>query len=160
MNRMKSEHIAVRTRIRTTEVQFRRLHQAIEQAFTNFKQQPAPESESPPTSPPDICAAFRAAAIADRPALVKQWLEIVCVLQVHVTRTVDGDYKVKFDPKPSPGQLLFLTGAAQLIRLQQLDQTVQYDNLETNQPSQMKLKEFVKHVQTGAWLLKPTPLLV
>src|SRR6185295_16249996 len=39
MNRMKSEQTAVRTRIRTAEVQFRRLHQGLDQAFTNLQTQ-------------------------------------------------------------------------------------------------------------------------
>src|SRR5438309_12116177 len=42
MNRMKSEQTAVRTRIRTGEVQFRRLHQGLDQAFTNLQRQSAP----------------------------------------------------------------------------------------------------------------------
>src|SRR6185436_10343025 len=41
MNQMKSEQTAVRTRIRTAEVQFRRLHQGLEQAFTNLPKQSA-----------------------------------------------------------------------------------------------------------------------
>jgi hypothetical protein len=37
LNQMKSEQTAVRIRIRTADVQFRRLHQGLEQAFTNLK---------------------------------------------------------------------------------------------------------------------------
>jgi hypothetical protein len=155
MNRMKSEQIAVRTRIRTAEVQFRRLHQGLDQAFTNFKRQSAADSKSPTTSPPGFLAPFQAARIADRPEIVKEWFEIEAVFKVHVSRGTDGGYKIKFDPKPPLGRLYFLTTTAQVILLQQLDQVVLFEDLETGQDSEMKLKEFVKHVQSGAWLLKP-----
>src|SRR5437762_8731074 len=39
MNRMKSEQTAVCTRIRTTEVQFCRLHQGLDQEFTSLRRQ-------------------------------------------------------------------------------------------------------------------------
>src|SRR5688572_23019512 len=71
MNRMKSEQTAVRTRIRTAEVQFRRLHQGLEQAFTNLKQESPPEtSQMPGGTPPFFLAPFKAAAIAQRPEIV------------------------------------------------------------------------------------------
>src|SRR5256885_1484135 len=44
MNQMKSEQTAVRTRIRTAEVQFRRLHQGLDQAFTNLQRQADPST--------------------------------------------------------------------------------------------------------------------
>src|SRR5947208_8876154 len=50
VNRMKSEQIAVRTRIRTAEVQFRRLHQGLDQAFTNFQRQPALQKQPGPAT--------------------------------------------------------------------------------------------------------------
>src|SRR5882724_8423597 len=69
MNRMKSEQTAVRTRIRTAEVQFRRLHQGLDQAFTNLQREPAPAtSEMPIALPSGFLAPFKAAMIADRPA--------------------------------------------------------------------------------------------
>jgi hypothetical protein len=153
MNRMKSEQTAVRTRIRTTEVQFRRLHQGLEQAFTNFKHQPA-ASESPTALPAGFLAPFQAASVADRPEIVKQWFEIEAALTVHVRRGAEGGYKIKFDPQPPLGRLYFLTATAQVILLQQLNQVVLFEDLETGQDHEMKLAEFVKRVQRGAWLLK------
>src|SRR5207249_10933485 len=50
MNQMKSEQTAVRTRIRTAEVQFRRLHQGLDQIFTNFQRLPALPRQSAPTN--------------------------------------------------------------------------------------------------------------
>jgi hypothetical protein len=43
----------------------------------------------------------------------------------------------------------------QVILLQQLNNIVLFEDLETGQAREMKLKDFVKHVQSGAWLLKP-----
>src|SRR5205814_667977 len=61
MNQMISEQTAVRTRIRTAEVQFRRLHQGLDQAFTNFQRQSAPAtSELPIALPSGFLAPFKA----------------------------------------------------------------------------------------------------
>lgn len=157
MNRMKSEQIAVRTRIRTTEVQFRRLHQGLEQAFTSRKNQSATDSESPSPSRSSFLASFKAAPIADRCEIVKQHFEIEAVIKVNLSRAAEGGYKIKFDPKPPPDRDFFLTKTAQLIRLRQLHQVVRFEELETGQDSEMPLKDFVKHVQSGAWLLKSGP---
>jgi hypothetical protein len=56
---------------------------------------------------------------------------------------------------PPPNRLYFLTKTAQLIRLHQLTDVVLIEDLELGQNREMKLVEFVKHVQSGAWLLKP-----
>src|SRR5690349_1045192 len=70
MNRMKSEQTAVRTRIRTAEVQFRRLHQGLDQAFTNLQRQSAPKNCEPSAAlPSSFLAPFKAAATADRPQI-------------------------------------------------------------------------------------------
>ena len=160
MNRMKSEQIAVRTRIRSAEVQFRRLHQGVEQAFTNLKKPSAPTSptsQSPTTLPADFLVPFKVAMVAERPKIVKEWFEIESVLKVNVTRAPEAGYKIKFELKPPLNRLYFLTGTAQVIRLRQLNNVVLFEDLETGQDSEMKLKELVKHVQSGAWLLKPRP---
>jgi hypothetical protein len=157
MNRMKTEQIAVRGRIRSAEIQFRRLHQGLEQIFTNLKRPPAATSQSPATSPAGFLATFQAAAPADRPAIVKEWFEIESVLTVNVRRGPEGRYKIKFDPQPPLGRLYFLTASAQVIRLQKLDQVVLLEDLETGQNMEMTLKDFVKHVDRGAWLLQPAP---
>ena len=157
MNRMKSEQTAVRTRIRSAEVQFRRLHQALEQAFTNLKTQSAAASKLPTTAPAGFLAPFKAATVADRPEIVKEWFDIESVIKVNVSRGAEGGYKIRFDPHPPPGRLYFLTMTAQIILLQQLNNLVLFEDLETGQDREMKLKEFVKHVQSGAWLLKPAP---
>lgn len=156
MNRMKSEQIAVRTRIRTTEVQFRRLHQGLDQAFTNSQNQPAPAaSEVPLRLPSGFLARFKAAAIADRPEIVKEFFEIETALEVTVSRGTKAGYDIKFDPMPPLDRLYFFTKAAQVVRLQQLGNVVVIQDLETGEDSEMKLVEFVKHVQNGVWLLKP-----
>jgi hypothetical protein len=155
MNRMKSEQTAVRTRIRTTEVQFRRLHQALEQAFTNFKTQSAAASKSPTSSPSDFLSSFTAATLAGRPEIVKEWFDVESILKVNVSRGAEGGYKIKFDPSPPPGRVYYLAMTGQVILLQQLNNIVLFEDLETGQAREMKLKDFVKHVQSGAWLLKP-----
>jgi hypothetical protein len=156
MNRMKAEQTAVRTRIRTAEVQFRRLHQGLDQAFTNLKSQPAVAAfEITVAVPSGFPAAFKAAIIADRPKIVKENFDVETVLEVHVTRGVKEGYDIKFDPLPPLGHLYFLTKTAQIIVLEQLSNVVLIQDLETGQKSEMKLVEFVKHVQSGAWLLNP-----
>src|SRR5205814_1700167 len=85
MNRMKSEQTAVRTRIRTAEVQFRRLHQGLDQAFTNLQRRSAPAtSEMSIGFPANFLAAFKAATTTDRPQIVKQYFDIEAVLSVSV----------------------------------------------------------------------------
>lgn len=156
MNRMKSEQTAVRTRIRTAEVQFRRLHQGLDQAFTNLQRQPAPAaSETPLALPSDLLARIKAAMPADRPEIVKEYFDIETVLKVSVSRGTKAGYEIKFDPLPPLNRLYFLTKTAQVIRLQQLSNVVLIQDLETGQETEMKLVEFVKHAQSGAWLLKP-----
>jgi hypothetical protein len=157
MNRMKSEQIAVRTRIRTAEVQFRRLHQGLEQAFTNFKRQSAAAPGPPAVLPSGCLAPFKAAVIAKRPEIIKEWFDVEAVVKVQVSRGAEGGYKIKFDPKPPLHRLYYLTVTAQLILLQQLDQDVLFEDLESGQDREMKLKDFVKHVQRGVWLLKSAP---
>lgn len=155
MNQMKSERTAVRTRIRTAEVQFRRLHQGLDQAFTNLQRQSSPAtSEMPIALPPGFLAPFKAAMIADRPAIIKEYFDTDTVIKVSVSKGKTG-YDIKFDPMPPAGCLYFLTKTAQVIRLEQLSHAVLIQDLETGQKSEMKLVEFVKQVQSGAWLLKP-----
>jgi len=155
MNRMKSEQTAVRTRIRTAEVQFRRLHQGLDQAFTNFQRQPAAAtSRKPALLAPDFLELFKAGAIAQRPQLVKEYFDIETVLKVHVSRGASGGYDIKFEPLPLLDRLYFFMKTAQLMRLEQLSPVVLVHNVQTDQQSEMKLSEFVRHVQSGAWLLR------
>jgi hypothetical protein len=156
MNRMKSEQIAVRTRIRTAEVQFRRLHHGLDQAFTNLQKSLDPvNSETSLALPADFSATFKETAIEDRPQLVKDCFDIETVLTVKVRRGTQGGYDIKFDPMPSLNRLYFLTKTAQVIGLQQLGKLILFADLETGKDGEMKLVEFVKHVQSGVWLLKP-----
>ena len=156
MNRMRSEQIAVRTRIRTAEVQFRRLHQGLDQTFTNLQNQPAPATPKPtPPLPAGFLARFQAATIADRPELIKEHFDVEAVLKVHVSRGTKTGYDIKFDPLPSPGRLYFVTQTGHLNCLEQLSSVVLLQDLETGQTNELKLVEFVKLVQGGAWLLKP-----
>jgi hypothetical protein len=157
MNRMKSEQIAVRTRIRTAEVQFRRLHQGVEQAFTNLtlKRQLDATSEASLPLPSSFLVAFKAATVADRSEVLKEWFDIESVVKITISRDAKAGFKIKFDSKPPLDRLYFLSMTAQVIRLQKLNPIVLFENLETGQNSEMKLKEFVKHVQNGVWLLKP-----
>jgi hypothetical protein len=160
MNRMKSEQTAVRTRIRTAEVQFRRLHQALDQTFTNLQRQPGPAAEQPsaapepPALPSGFLLRFKAALPAVRPALVQECFEIEAVLQVRVSRGASAGYDIKFDPLPPPGRLYFFADTGQLTRLDQLGPLVHLQDLETGQTIELKLVDFVKLVQSGAWLLR------
>ena len=153
---MKSEQTAVRTRIRTAEVQFRRLHQGLDQDFTNLQRPSAPAtSEMSIALPSGFLGPFKVATIADRPEIVKKHFDIETTLKVNVSRGTKAGYDIKFDPMPPLNRFYFLTTTAQLICLQQLSNLVLIQDLETGQNSEMKLIEFVKQVQSGAWLLKP-----
>jgi hypothetical protein len=158
MNRMKTEQTSVRTRIRTAEVQFRRLHQGLDQAYTNLQRQPvAAAAVSQPALPVDFLPRFKAAAIADRPEIVKEFFDIETVLQVHVTRGAQAGYDIKFEPLPPLDRLYFLTKTAQVLRLEQLSHVVVIQDVETGNSSEMKLVDFVKLVQSGVGLLKLRP---
>lgn len=154
MNRMKSEQVAVRTRIRTAEVQFRRLHQGLDQAFTNFQRQPAKAAAETPGLPSGFLLRFRAAMTAVRHEIVKEFFDIETALKVDVSRGAKGGYDIKFDPMPPLDRLYFLSKTAQVIRLEQLTNIVVIEDVEIGEKSEMKLVEFVKQVQSGAWLLK------
>jgi hypothetical protein len=156
LNRMKSEQTAVRTRIRIAEVQFRRLHQGLDQAFTNLQRQPAPATfKTPVALPAGFLAPFKAAMIADRPAIVREYFDIDTVLKVSVSRGARAGYDIRFDPLPPLDRLFFLTLTAQVVRLQQFSDVALVQDVETGQKSAMTLVEFVKQVQSGAWLLTP-----
>jgi hypothetical protein len=155
MNRMKSEQVAVRTRIRTAEVQFRRLHQGLDQAFTNSQRQAAKAATETTGLPAGFFLRFRAAMTAERPAVVKEFFDIETALKVDVSRGAKGGYDIKFDPMPPLDRLYFFTQPAQIVRLEQLSNLVLIQDLESGAKSEMKLFEFVKQVQSGAWLLKP-----
>jgi hypothetical protein len=161
MNRMKSEQVAVRTRVRTAEVQFRRLHQGLDQAFTNLQREPgfqkrsaAAASGSAKALPSDFLVRFKAAMPAQRPEVVKAFFDIETVLKVDVSRGRKGGYDIKFDPLPPLERFYFFTQTAQVIWLEQLGNAVVSEDLESGQRSEMKLVEFVRQVQGGAWLLE------
>src|SRR6478736_4180647 len=72
MNRMRAEQTAVRTRIRTAEVHFRRLHQGLDQTYTNLQSQPTQATSKLPIAlPADFLVRYKAAMPADRPEIVK-----------------------------------------------------------------------------------------
>ncbi len=147
ITRMRAEQTAVRTRIGTAELHFRRLHQGLEQAFTNLKRKPV--SGLPPTFLP----AFKAALPADRPAVVREHFASLAAVSVTVRRGKTSGYEIEFSPRPPQGSLLFLTSTAELIRLHELAELVVVQNLETGQRSELRLVEFVKLIQSGAWQL-------
>ena len=156
MNQMKAEQTAVRIRIRTADVQFRRLQQGLEQAVTNL-QRPSSgaTSETSTDLPAGFLVPFKAAGFADRSAIVKEFFATDAVLKVSVSRGTKAGYDIKFDPLPPVGRLFFLTKTAEVIRLEQLSNVVLIQDSETGQKSEMKLVEFVKQVQCGVWLLQP-----
>ena len=153
INRMKSEQVAVRQRIGIAEVQFRRLQQGLDQAYTNLQRHTRPASKSTSAMPAEFLAAFAAAPLADRPAVVKASFESLTVVNVTVRRGKNVGYDIQFDPLPPPGSLLYLTTTAEVVRLEQLGDEVVVQDLETDATSELKLASFVKLVQSGVWLL-------
>jgi hypothetical protein len=156
MNRMKAEQTAVRTRIRTAEVTFRRLNQGLDQAFTSLQRQPAPAvTELPPALPSDFLQRFKAAMPADRSEVVRKYFDVESVLKVQVSKGATTGYDIRFDPLPPLNRLYYLTQTGQVIRLRQLSNVVLVQDLETSENTEMKLVEFVKQAQNGVWLLQP-----
>lgn len=156
MNRMKSEQTAVRTRIRTAEVQFRRLHQGLEQAFINLQRPPAGATSGMPLGlPADFLARFAAATMAQRPAIVQEYFETDTVIKVSVSRGATAGYEIKFDPTPPLERLYYVTQTGQVICLEQLGNVVLVHDAETGRKHELKLVDFVKQVQSGVRLLKP-----
>ena len=157
MNRMKSEQTAVKTRIRTAEVQFRRLHQGLDQAFTNLQSAPKQvqaNSEMAIDLPAGFLARFQAASLAERPEIVRACFEVEAELTVQVSRGAQGGYDIMFDPRPVMERLYFFTLTGQVIRLQELGNVVVIQDVETDEGREMKLAEFVRQVQGGAWMLR------
>jgi hypothetical protein len=156
MNRMRAEQTAVRTRIRTAEVHFRRLHQGLDQAYTNLQRRPAIKDSLPEIAlPSEFVVSFKNATVSNRPEIVKAFFEIESRLTVDVTRSTKTGYDIRFSPVPPAGRLYFLTDTAQVVRLEKLGKVVTLHDAENSQLTDMKLVEFVKHVQSGVWLLKP-----
>jgi hypothetical protein len=149
MNRMKAEHVTVRSRIATAELHFRRLHQGLDQAYTNLQSQPVPRRG------PSFLASFMAAPLAERPALVKERFESITVIEATIKRSQTGGYAVQFAPRPPRGSLLFLTTIGEIVRLHELGAHVVVEDLETGSQSEMKVASFVKLVQAGVWQLEP-----
>ncbi len=147
MSRMKSEQVAVRSRIATAEVHFRRLHQGLDQAFANLKSQPIPGV------PRSFLAAFKAATLADRPALVKECFASSTPLDVTIKRSPAAGYEIQFAPRPPRGSLLFVPATGEMVRLHELGIQVVVEDLETGAKSEMKVGNFVKLVQSGVWML-------
>jgi hypothetical protein len=179
LNRMKSEQVSVRTRIATAEVHFRRLHQGLMQACTNLLSQPAPEKPAPEQPAPEnsapaqlaqehaspFLAEFAAAPVADRPALVRQHFASITPVEVTIERREPAGYEIQFAPRPPRGSLLFLLETGQLVRLHELGAIVVTENLTTGSQSEgsrseMKIGQFVKLVQAGAWLVDRSSLPV
>lgn len=153
INRMKSEQVAVRQRIGIAEVQFRRLQQGLDQAYTNLQRHARPASKLSPAASLDFLTSFAAAPLADRPTIVKHSFESVTVVNVAVRRGKIAGYDIQFDPPLTTGSLLFLTTTAEVVRLAQIGDEVVVQDLETDATSELKLASFVKLVQSGVWLL-------
>lgn len=173
LNRMKSEQVSVRTRISTAEVHFRRLHQGLVQACVNLLSQPVPgkADEKPDAKPaPEnhakhspFLAEFAAAPAAERSALVRQHFGSITPVEVTIERREPAGYEIRFAPRPPSGSLLFLLETGQLVRLLELGAIVVTESLATGgqsegrqsdgSQSEMKIGQFVKLVQAGAWLI-------
>jgi hypothetical protein len=145
----------VRTRVRSAEVQFRRLHQSLDQAFTNLQRQPVrPATAAEVDLPPGFLAIFKSAPEGERAKIVQEHFGIEAAISVSVSRGSKQGYDVKFDPLPPLNRLYFLTKSGEVVSLRQLGNTVVMQDIDSRQQTEIKLVEFVKHVQAGVWLLK------
>ena len=62
---------------------------------------------------------------------------------------------VTFDPALETGRFCFLLDPGRIIRIDGVGKVLDIYDPEEGQKQAMPLKDFVKHVQSGAWLLRP-----
>jgi len=184
LRKMHAEHSGVRTRVQLVKAQLRRLRVGLDHLDKLRESRPVaseePASERPAVQeqsgdttepsvsetvqdqaqlPPGFLEALQAARDPQgRPDVVKQYFEVEAELTVEVRRE-DGRNRAYFAPfvLPPMNRFYFLLETAQIILALHLKTAkvlhVHYPETDKSEP--MPLKEFVKHVRKGVWLLRP-----
>jgi hypothetical protein len=74
---------------------------------------------------------------------------------MEIAQTAERRMTVRFDPALETGRFHFLLDAARIIRIDGVGKVLDIYDPEQDQRQAMPLKDFVRHVQGGAWLLRP-----
>ncbi len=180
IRKMTAEHAGVRSRVELVRAQLRRLRVGLDQ-IVNSADKPAVSPASaetepsagetcPPSVPPSVAAphplpadcrqALQAAGDREaKEAVVRQYFEVEAELSAEI-RTIQGRKRVSFQPFPLPplDRLYFLRETAQIILAQGLTaKALSGRDPQTGDEILLPIKDFVRHVRKGVWLLQPKP---
>jgi hypothetical protein len=184
LRKMHAEHSGVRTRVQLVKAQLRRLRVGLDHLDKLRTSQPVaseePASDSPvqeqsgdttepsvsetvqdqPPLPPGFLEALEAAPDPQgKSDVVKQYFEIEAKLTVEVKKGEDGRNLAHFTPfvLPPMNRFYFLLDTARIILALHLKtaKVIHVHYPETDKSEPMPLKEFVRHVRKGVWLLRP-----
>ena len=181
IRKMHAEHTGVRTRVQLVRAQLRRLRTGLDQ-LEKMTGSRAVESESERTEvqeraaesievsspqtiqgprqlPPGFLESFEAVRDSQgRAEVVQQYFEIEAKLEVEIRRE-GGQDRVSFAPflVPPMNRFYFLLDTSQIIRTRRarIVDVIHVHYPDTGKSERMSLKDFVKHVRNGVWLLRP-----
>jgi hypothetical protein len=180
IRKMHAEHTGVRTRVQLVRAQLRRLRGGLDQlermagskaAESASKspevQQQAAESievsapqtiRGPRTLPPGFLESFQAARDPQgKVEVVQRYFDVEATLEAEI-RSEGGRDRVLFAPFPVPptNRFYFLLDTAQIVRTRraQIVNAVYVHYPDTGKNERMPLKDFVKLVRSGVWLLR------
>jgi len=179
IRKMHAEHTGVRTRVQLVKAQLRRLRGGLDQ-LERTAGSPAEEREEGPEVqeqaaesipatapqpiqgprplPPGFLESFQAARDPQgRTEVVQRYFDVEAQLEVEIRREGGRD-RVLFAPFPVPpaNRFYFLLDTAQIIRTRRakIVNVVHVHYPDTGKSERMPLKDFVKHVRNGVWLLR------
>jgi hypothetical protein len=181
IRKMLAEHTGVRTRVQLVRAQIRRLRGGLDQwekmagspgvkaerespeiqerAAESIRVSAPPTIQGPLQLPPGFLESFQAARDPQgRTEVVRQYFEVAAKLEVDI-RKEGGQDRVCFAPfsVPPMNRFYFLLDTAQIIRTRRakIVDVVHVHYPDTGKNERMPLKDFVKHVRNGVWLLRP-----
>lgn len=108
-----------------------------------------------PPLPSGFLDAFKAADPKRRPAIIKQYFDVEGEPRMEMLQTAERRMTITFDPPLETGRFWFLLDAARIIRVDEVGKVLEIYDPEKDREEAMSLKDFVRHVQSGAWPLRP-----
>lgn len=180
IRKMHAEHTGVRTRVQLVKAQLRRLRTGLDQlekmtgsrvvdAESERPDVPGRAAESTEVSSPQttqgprhlpagFLESFESARDSQsRSEVVQQYFEIEAKLEVEIRRE-EGQDRVIFAPYlvPPMNRFYYLLDTAEIIRTRRakIVNVIHVHYPDTGKSARMSLKDFVKHVRNGVWLLR------
>lgn len=98
---------------------------------------------------------LKAADPEQRLAVVEQYFDFESELGMEVVQTAERRMSVTFDPALEPGRFCYLLDAGRVIRIDGVGKVLDIYDPEQDQNQALSLKDFVRQIQGGAWLLWP-----